>query len=94
MFCHKCGTKLIVDNPSVRPPELSAVFTYQPANAFPGAPQKKASKRLPVIIGVAVLVVLAVIVTVLTLNQQGKTGYEATVRAYALFANLRHACDG
>lgn len=85
-FCQKCGAKLIVDDSAAQPAvESPANSTNQSASAPKEAPAKKKSKKLPIIIGVAALVVLVVIF--IAMNWEGKTDYEATVRAYAPFAN-------
>lgn len=85
-FCQKCGAKLIVDDSAAQPAVESPVnSTNQSASTPKEAPAKKKFKKLPIIIGAAALVVLAVIF--IALNWEGKTDYEATVRAHAPFAN-------
>lgn len=85
-FCQKCGAKLIVDDSAAHPAVESPANSTNPSASAPKeAPAKKKSKKLPIIIGVAVLVVLAVIF--IAMNWEGKTDYEATVRAHAPFAN-------
>ena len=85
-FCQKCGAKLIVDAPAAQPVVESPANSKKQSGATPkDAPVKKKSKKLPIIISVAVLVVLAVIF--IAMNWEGKADYEATVRAHAPFAN-------
>lgn len=86
LFCQKCGAKLIVDEPAAKPLVESPAKSKNQSGAVPKeAPMKKKSKKLPIIIGVAALVVLAVIFV--AMNWEGKTDYEATVRAHKPFAN-------
>lgn len=85
-FCQKCGAKLILDTPATQPVAESSANSANHSGSTPKeAPAKKKSKKLPIIIGVAVLVVLAVIF--IAVNWEGKTDYEATVRAHAPFVN-------
>lgn len=85
-FCQKCGAKLILDEPVAQPAaESSANSANQTVSIPKEASVKENSKKLPIIIGAAVLVVLAVIF--IAMNWEGKTDYEATVRAHAPFAN-------
>ncbi len=87
-FCQKCGAKLIVDAPATQPVvESPANSKKQSGGTQKDAPVKKKSKKLPIIIGVAVLVVLAVIF--IAMNWEGKTDYEATVRAHAPLSIVR-----
>lgn len=85
-FCQKCGAKLILDEPAAQSAAESSANSKNQSGGTPKeAPAKKKSKKLPIIIGIAVLVALVAIV--IALNREGKTDYEATVKAHTPFAN-------
>lgn len=95
-FCQKCGAKLIVDIPVEQPvvtaqnnqvQQSAADSRVDPVQQPVLAPMNASGKRkskLPIIIGIiGVIVVAAVLVA---LNWEGKADYEATVRAYTPYA--------
>lgn len=96
-FCQKCGAKLVVDIPVEQPVETPPNNQVQQSAADPrvdpvqqpaltkmNTSGKKKSK-LPIIIGITGVVIVAAIVLVV-LNWGGKADYEATVRAYTPYA--------
>lgn len=86
-FCQKCGAQLITDSAAQQSAASMLVQQTPPSthNVPSDTPKKKNSKKLPIIIGIIAVVIAAVIF--IALNWEGKTDYEATVRAYTPFAN-------
>lgn len=88
-FCHKCGAKIAQMDaapgpaaPAPVPPETPRTNDIPPAAA-----KEKKSKKPLIIFGVIGLAVLAIAaVAFVALNWEGKTDYEATVRAYTPYA--------
>ena len=90
-FCHKCGAKVIYTNlaqqsadvpaPTI---ELQTGTTQQPL-LTPMEVSTKRKLKLPIIIGAVVVVILAA--AFVALNWEGKTDYEAVVKAYTPYAN-------
>lgn len=95
MFCHKCGARVVFEDTSQRVAEKTQINDSgdgQPtmeASANSGeaqahsAHQKRKSKKLPVILGIAVLIIVAIFIV---LNWEGKIDYIATVKAHTPFA--------
>lgn len=83
-FCSKCGAKQSADV-DVREITATESPNIMQSQTKPDNAKKKKSRKLPIILGVAVLVIAVVIFV--ALNWEGKTNYEATVRAYAPYAN-------
>lgn len=101
LFCQKCGAKLIVEAPAVhiepetpassavhRRPEINTAPTYKSDSALAKEYQKKKSRKLTIICGVAALVVVIVLAVIfLAINWEGDVDYEASVRAHTPFAD-------
>ena len=79
-FCQKCGAKLIVDTHT---DQTSRTSPAQQPNPAPVTIAGKKKSKLPVIIGVIMVVILAIVF--IALNWEGKVDYEATVRDYKPF---------
>lgn len=86
-FCPKCGAKLIVEHTTQQVTAPTPAGQVQPQANNPQAdiPQKKKSKKQPIIFGAVALVVVVIIV--IAMNWNGKTDYEATVRAHQPFVS-------
>lgn len=101
-FCQKCGTKVMNEDvikeidtlPTMEQQNTNEISNKQKQSQISGKKtEKKKSKRLLIILGVAVLGVIAIIIA---LNWNDKIDYISTVGAYTPFANsqgLPYTCE-
>lgn len=104
VFCQKCGAKLSYENMRQQPLEASAKAPKKAAESVGSMAQpqivpsdvskKKKTGKLPVIIGIAALIIVAAII--IAVNWEGKVDYAATVKAYTPFATnygMPYTCE-
>ncbi len=86
MVCGNCGEKLLFDEPVQQADETKTIKSLQPQiNNIPtNIPKKKKSKIIPIIIGIAVLIIIFVIAA--ASFSGNNTDYIATVKAHKPFA--------
>lgn len=92
-FCQKCGTRLTVDNVEQKQAKASVQQVHaQPGNAPTDTPKKKKSKKLPIILGVVVLIVVAFLAinldNLVERGEQAKKDEEYIARQQSSAVNL------
>lgn len=97
VFCQKCGERVISEDVLQKTEEKSQINDSAAKQSIVGASvnsgdarmrsiqQKRKSKKLPIIVGIAVLIIFLAIIIIL--NWEGKIDYIATVRAHTPFAS-------